>query len=95
MRTFIVAHNDYMGEGAGMTMKEAVDVEDLLNQIGVLYTDEEDGKEKKYATDEEAWKAFDSINGDGQPFYIIRELVVREGIPKLREFSGVVLHVIK
>lgn len=64
---FIVAHDEYMGAAPDIFQSSAETLQELLEHLGWDPIPEE-------WTEAEIVKAFDEINGDGQPYYLVYDL---------------------
>ncbi len=75
MRTFIVHSGEYLTEDAEMRMIKAKDLRDLVEQIGFLDDENTCGHCGGLITEELIVKQFREINGDGQAFHTIKEVI--------------------
>lgn len=75
MRTFIVHSIEDDLIDPYLHMIKAKDIRDLMEQIGFLDDENTCGHCGGLLHDDEIVKQFHDINGDGQPFYTIKEII--------------------
>lgn len=81
-KTYVIAHDDYMGEGYQMYSRECTYrqiLEELngiddVNRKDPIFSDNEDEENQRCADDipdHELEQLFNNANGDGQPYYMV------------------------
>ena len=75
MRTFIVHSSEYLTSDAVMRMIKAKDLRDLVEQIGFLDDENTCGHCGGLITEALIVKQFREINGGGQAFHTIKEVI--------------------
>lgn len=68
---YVIAHDDYMGEGYDMYEFRGT-YRELLEHMNHFFDDDDESKEAAAQyTDEQLIQCFNEANGDGQPYYTV------------------------